>query len=103
MEYAAIGLAIFGAALGLRFRFRVLLPFVLLVLLIGLFLAFNRQLGGLQTVLVVLTSQAILQGGYFIGVITRALFRALQRKLIATDELAAADKRRSNSGSIVSN
>jgi hypothetical protein len=103
MENAAIGLAVFGALLGLRFRFRVLLPFVLLVLLVALFLAFNWRLGGLETVLVVLTSQAILQGSYFIGLATRALFRAFQRKLIATDDLAATDKPRSNSGSIASN
>jgi UPF0716 family protein affecting phage T7 exclusion len=103
MEHAAIGLAVFGALLGLRFRFRVLLPFALLVLLVALFLAFNRQLGALQTLLIVLISQAILQGSYFIGLATRALFRVFQRKLIATDELAATDKSRSNSESIASN
>src|SRR5206468_10883483 len=92
MEHAAIGLAVFGALLGLRFRFRVLLPFVLLVLLVALFLAFDRQLGAFQTVLVVLISQAILQGSYFIGLATRSPFRAFHRKLIATDELAATDK-----------
>jgi UPF0716 family protein affecting phage T7 exclusion len=89
--------------LGLRFRFKVLLAFVLLVLLVALFLAFNRELGAFQTVLAVLISQAILQGSYFIGLATRALFRAFHRKLIATDELAATDKSRSNSGSIASN
>ena len=103
MEQAAIGLAVFGALLGLRFRFRILLPFALLVLLVALFLAFNAQLDARHTVLVVLISQAILQGSYFIGLAARALFGAFQRKLIATDELAATDKRRSNSGSIVSN
>ncbi|MDF0493104.1 hypothetical protein [Bradyrhizobium yuanmingense] len=103
MEYAAIGLAIFGAVLGLRFRFRALLPFALLVLFVTIFLTLNQRLDGLETVLAVLATQAILQGGYFVGVIIRALFRAYQRKLIAPDELAAADKRSSNSGSIASN
>ena len=103
MEYAAIGLAIFGAVLGLRFRFRALLPFALLVLFVTIFLTLNQRLGGLETVLAVLATQAILQGGYFVGVIIRALFRAYQRKLIAPDELSAADKRSSNSGSIASN
>lgn len=103
MVQAAIGLAVFGALLGLRFRFRILLPFVLLVLLVALFLAFKWRLGGLETLLIVIISQAILQGSYFIGLATRALFRGFQQKLIATDELAATDKRPSNSGSIASN
>ncbi len=89
--------------MGLRFRFRALLPFALLVLFVTIFLTLNQRLGGLETVLAVLATQAILQGGYFVGVIIRALFRAYQRKLIAPDELSAADKRSSNSGSIASN
>ena len=96
MEYAAIGLALFGALLGLRFRFRVLLPFLLLMLLISIWVVFARRLGLLESMLLVAASQAILQGSYFFGLAARATFRGLQHKLPAKDELASTEAYRSN-------
>lgn len=92
MGYAAIGLAIFGALLGLRFRFRVLLPFLLLLLFVSLFVAFEQRLGGVESVLLIATGQAILQASYFIGLAARPIFRAAHHKLPATDKLPVTEK-----------
>ncbi|QOG23483.1 MULTISPECIES: hypothetical protein [Bradyrhizobium] len=92
MEYAAIGLAIFGALLGLRFRFRVLLPFLLLLLFLSLFVAFEERLGTGETVLLIAAVQVILQAGYVIGLAVRRIFRATRHKLPATDKLPVTEK-----------
>ncbi|WP_024506302.1 hypothetical protein [Bradyrhizobium sp. ARR65] len=81
MEYAAGALAVFGAILGLRFRFRVLLPFVMLLFLACVLFSFARGLGWLETLLIILVSEAILQGCYFGGLLIRRGFKFAQRKL----------------------
>ncbi|WFU69225.1 MULTISPECIES: hypothetical protein [unclassified Bradyrhizobium] len=92
MEYAAIGLAIFGALLGLRFRFRVLLPFLLLLLFVSLFVAFEQRLGRGETVLLIAAGQIILQASYVVGLAARRIFRATHHKLPATDKLPVTEK-----------
>lgn len=81
MVYAAIGLVLLGTLLGFRFRYRVLLPFILLVLLVSIFVVFRQQLGLLESVLLMAIGQAIMQGSYFIGLAVRPLLHAAHRKL----------------------
>jgi len=81
MEYTAVALAVFGLITGVRFRFRVLLPFALLLLLLCVAFALTHRLGGIETVLTILAAEAILQGGYVIGLIVRASYKAIQRKV----------------------
>ncbi len=87
MEYAAVVLApllaAFGVILGLKFRFRVLLVFALIVFGGSLLFALILGLGLLHTLLAILAAEAILQVSYFVGLVVRAGFRAAQRKLPA--------------------
>ena len=86
MEYAAIALAVFGGVLGLRFRFRVLLAFAVLVVLGSLAFLVIQRFSVVETLLTILAAQAILQGSYFSGLAIRAMFRAAQRRLPLLDE-----------------
>jgi hypothetical protein len=86
MEYAAGVLALFGAIVGLRFRFRALLPIAVLVFLASLSFSLLRGLSVDETLLMILRDQALLQGGYFGGLVIRAIFRAVQRKLQRSSE-----------------
>jgi small basic protein len=81
MEYTAVALAVFGVIIGLRFRFRVLLPFALLLPLLCVAFALTHRLGGIETLLTILTAEAVLQGGYVIGLIVSASYKAIQRKM----------------------
>jgi hypothetical protein len=72
MGYAAIALAIVGSAVGLRFRLKVLLPFLML-LPIGS--AIYAVLGGwnfFNAFLTIIAAPTILQVGYFLGVLVRS-------------------------------
>ena len=80
MEYAAGALAIFGIIVGLRFRFRVLLPLILLLFLASLVFSFLRGLGVVETLLTIVAAQAILQGCYFGGLLIRRVFKFAQRR-----------------------
>jgi hypothetical protein len=82
MEYAVGGLAVLGAMVGLMFRFRVLLPVILLIFLASLLLSLHYHLGLVETLLTILAAQALLQGGYFGGLVIRTLFKAAQRRLV---------------------
>ena len=84
MEYAAGALAILGALVGLRFRYRVLLPLVALVFLTSVSLSLPYHLGLFETLLTILAAQAFLQVGYFVGLIIRVTFRAVQRRLASS-------------------
>src|SRR4051812_43064394 len=99
MQYAAIGLAIFGALLGLCFRFRALLPFLLLLLIISIWVIFEQQFSIIESLLLITAPQVILQASYFIGLATRSIFRTAQHRLAVTDDLPATKKRLSNAGS----
>jgi hypothetical protein len=81
MEYTAVALAVFGVIIGLRFRFRVLLPFALLLPLLCVAFALTYRLGGVETLLTILAAEAVLQGGYVIGLIVRASYKAFQRRM----------------------
>ena len=79
MEYAATALAILGVAAGVAFRVKVLLPIIGVVLLASIIFSLATGFGFMDTALTVLMAQATLQGSYFLGLLIRAIFSALQR------------------------
>ena len=86
MEYAAVALAVFGTIVGLRYRFRVLLPFVVLVFLASVVFSPFVHLSAIETLLTILAAEAVLQGGYVVGLIVRASFKDTQRELPVSSE-----------------
>lgn len=79
MEYAAAALAIFGVAVGMAFRFKVLLPIIGVLLAASIIFSVARGFSFLDTALTVLIAQIILQGSYFLGLLIRAIFKVVQR------------------------
>jgi hypothetical protein len=79
MEYAATALAILGVAAGIAFRLKVLLPIIGVVLLASIIFSLATGFGFMDTAITVLMAQATLQGSYFLGLLIRAIFSALQR------------------------
>jgi hypothetical protein len=94
MEYAAVAIAILGLIIGATFRLRFLLGIVLLLLPISLAFSVSRGYGFLATVLMVVVPQAILQGGYFLGLLGRTTFSIAQRKLTGLSKAQAEQLRR---------
>jgi hypothetical protein len=79
MILAAIVLAILGLVVGIAFRLSVLLPILGLLLVISSAFAVARGSDFVHAALVVITAQAIIQTGYFLGILTRALLVGNQR------------------------
>jgi hypothetical protein len=79
MEYATTALAILGVAAGLAFRVKVLLPIIGVIPLASIMFSLARGFGFMDTAITVLMGQATLQGSYFLGLLIRAIFSALQR------------------------
>ena len=79
MEYATTALAILGVAAGLAFRVKVLLPIIGVILLASIMFSLATGFGFMDTAITVLMAQATLQGSYFLGLLIRAIFSALQR------------------------
>lgn len=79
MTYAAIALAIMGFVVGVMFRFRVLLPILLALLLVSIVFALAHDLGFLGVIWTVMVAQAIVQASYFLGLVARTLFTATDR------------------------
>ena len=79
MEYAATALAILGVAAGVAFRVKVLLPIIGVVLLASIIFSLATGFGFMDTAMTVLMAQATLQGSYFLVLLIRAIFSALQR------------------------
>jgi hypothetical protein len=73
MGYAAIGLAILGFAIGVTFRFKVLLTFVGLLLIFSVAASLDRGFTFLETALTVMVAQSILQGMYFLGLVAKSV------------------------------
>ena len=76
MLYAAIALALVGFVVGVVFRFKVLLPLLLQLLLVSIIFSIGRGFGFGDTVLTVFVAQTIIQGTYFLGLVARAVFSA---------------------------
>ena len=81
MGYAAIAVAILGAAIGVTFRLRLLLGVVVIVLAITLIFALSHHYSFLDSLLIVVVAQALLQGGYFAGLVGRVSFSRVLDKL----------------------
>lgn len=72
MGYAAITLAIVGFVVGLRFRLKVLLPVLVLLLIGSGIFAVLQGWNFFNTFLAIVTTQTIMQVGYFLGILVRA-------------------------------
>ena len=79
MLFAAIALALVGFVVGVVFRFKVLLPVLLLLLLVSIIFSVGRGFGFGDTLLTVFVAQCIVQGSYFLGLVARALFSSTDR------------------------
>lgn len=75
MGYAAIALAIGGFVVGLMFRLRLLILIVGLILILAIAFSLGRGFTFLETALTIIVAQTILQGGYFLGLVARSVFR----------------------------
>ncbi|MBY0383490.1 MAG: hypothetical protein K2W78_16475 [Xanthobacteraceae bacterium] len=71
MEYGAIAVALVGFCLGLNFRFKFLLPFIAVLLILTVPLCIMRGYGAAGTILTVFAAQFIIQGAYFFGLLAR--------------------------------
>jgi hypothetical protein len=79
MGYAIVALAMLGFAIGAVFRLKVLLSILALLLLVSIAFSFARGLNFLDTALMIMVVQTILQGSYFLGLVARAFFAADHR------------------------
>ncbi|HWO38101.1 MAG TPA: hypothetical protein VNO32_55710 [Candidatus Acidoferrum sp.] len=79
MVYAAIALALVGAAVGLVFRLKILLPVLGLLLVVSVVFSLGRGFSFLDTALTIMVVQTILQGSYFLGLVIRTVFAAAYR------------------------
>ena len=79
MTYAAIALAILGFAVGVLFRFRVLLPILLALLFVSIVFSLSRELSFFGLIWTIMVAQAIVQASYFLGLVTRTLLAATDR------------------------
>jgi len=79
MEFAVAALAIVGIAVGVAFRFKVLLPIISVLLVASVVFSLSQGFGFLDTALMVFIAQIILQGSYFLGLLIRAILRLVQR------------------------
>jgi hypothetical protein len=79
MTYAAIALAIMGFMVGVMFRFRILLPILLGLLLVSIAFSLSLEQGFLGLLWTVMVAQAIVQASYFLGLLARAVFATSNR------------------------
>ena len=79
MVYAAIALAFVGAAVGLVFRLKILLPVLGLLLIVSIAFSLERGFSFLDTALTIVVVQTNLQGSYFLGLVIRAVFTSAYR------------------------
>jgi hypothetical protein len=79
MVDVAIALAILGFAVGIVFRLKILLSILAALLVISVAFSLARGFSFLETALMVMTVQSIVQGCYFLGLVARAVFAAAQR------------------------
>lgn len=79
MGFTVIALAVFGFAVGVVFRLKVLLPILAVTLVGSVIFALISRYGSVDTILTVFIVQIIIQGGYFFGTIARSFFSGNQR------------------------
>jgi hypothetical protein len=69
MIYSAIGLAVIGVGAGLAFRWKVLLPLIVLLPLAAVVFSVSSGFGYADSAIVIFVAEAILQCGYIIGLL----------------------------------
>ena len=74
MGYAAIAVAIFGFAVGLKFRLKILLLCVGVILIASIVFSISLGFGFLSTLLIIMAAQTILQSSYVLGLVVRSIF-----------------------------
>jgi hypothetical protein len=79
MGNAAVALVLVGFAVGMLFRLRILLSILALLFLVSIVFSLARGFSFLDTALTIMVVQTIVQGSYFLGLVTRALFTAAYR------------------------
>jgi hypothetical protein len=84
MIYCAVGLFVIGAAAGLAFRWKVLLPIIVLLPLVAVVAPISGGLGYWDIAIVVVVAEAVLQGGYFLGLLIRLVVTAGLRWVVAS-------------------
>jgi hypothetical protein len=73
MEYAALALATLGMVLGAAFRFKVLLMFLALLVIVSAAFAVGRGWNFPSTLLTIMIVQTIAQASYFVGILGRSM------------------------------
>jgi hypothetical protein len=76
MYYAMIALAVLGIMIGILFRFRTLLAAVGIVFLASIGFSIESNFSLLATLATVMAAQALLQAGYFVGLIGKTAVSA---------------------------
>jgi hypothetical protein len=79
MGYAAIALAVMGFGLGVTFRFKVLLPFLILLLILSIVVSAAQDLNFWHTAVTVIQVQCIVQVAYFFGILLRSAVAGMRR------------------------
>ena len=79
MGYPAIALAVVGFGLGVTFRFKVLLPILVLLLIISIFYTATQGFNFPRAALAIIEVQSIVQVGYFFGIVLRAIVAGMGR------------------------
>jgi hypothetical protein len=79
MTYSAIGLAVIGVGAGLAFRWKVLLPVIVLLPLAAIAFSVSRAFSFKDTAIVIFVAEGILQGGYCVGLLIRFIVAASLR------------------------
>jgi hypothetical protein len=101
MEYFAVGLAVIGAAVGMAFRWKVLLPIIGLLPFASIIFSIFHGFGFRDAAIVVIATQVILQGGYLVGLLIRPIATVCVRcapwssslvKSRRTDEASGTDQ-----------
>ena len=79
MEYAAIALTVVGFGLGVAFRFKVLLPILVLLLVVSIVFTATQGFNFPSAALAIIAVQSIVQVGYFFGIVLRAVVAGMRR------------------------
>ncbi|QOZ32697.1 hypothetical protein [Bradyrhizobium sp. CCBAU 53421] len=79
MMYFAIALAIIGTAAGFAFRWMVLLPIIVLMPFVVIIFLLSRDNPLEDALIIILVAEAVLQGGYFVGLLMSSIASAGMR------------------------
>ena len=79
MLYSAMCVAAIGVGAGLAFRWKVLLPVIVLLPLAAIMFSVSRGFIYKETAIVIFIAEGILQGGYFVGLLVRFIATASLR------------------------